>query len=305
MSIKTISVQELQKLREAQPNAIILDVLPEDSFGEVHIARARNACVYRIDFLDRCGEIIGDLRTPLVVYGLSAASMASSTAAEKLARAGYVEVYDFKGGLGEWTAAGLPVEAGDGKTSPESREVSLGGTFAVDTEPSRVHWSGRNFGSEHTGTLRLSGGQMRIENGQLVSGEFTIDMDSMANDDIDDSQMRQVLIDHLKSDDFFDVRRFPDARFVIAKAILIADAAPPLRFHVVGKLTIKGRTNDISFPCRVQHENSTLVADAQMEIDRTRWNVIYGSTRFYEMLGKHFVGDVINLRLHIEAESSR
>ncbi len=301
MSIKTISARELQQLSQSKPNVVIIDVLPEETFAESHIASARNACVYGVDFLDRCARILPDHGTPCVVYDSSAASMASTTAAEKMAAAGYSNLYDFKGGLTEWSAAGLPIETVGRKSHSENFEVSGSGTFAIDTEESRIHWIGRNFGSEHTGTLRFSEGHLKIENGHFASGELTIDMRSMANDDIHDARMRQVLIDHLQSDDFFDVKRFPEARFVIEKTVPIAGAEIPLHYHVAGKLTMKEKTNELSFPCLVGMRDPKLIAEATIEIDRTRWNVTYGSTRFYEKLGKHFVGDLTTLRLHIEA----
>ena len=58
---------------------------------------------------------------------------------------------------------------------------------------------------------------MEIREGRPVGGEFTLDMDSIENLDLQDSEMRQILIRHLKSDDFFDVGRFPTAEFRFSK----------------------------------------------------------------------------------------
>ena len=69
-------------------------------------------------------------------------------------------------------------------------------------------------------------------------------------------------------------------------------------FRFVADLTVKGATRSIEFPGIVAEvEDGTITAIAQMEIDRTRWNVLYGSGRFYRMLGKHLVSDSITLLL--------
>jgi polyisoprenoid-binding protein YceI len=304
MSTRIISAKELHHLLQSKPALIILDVLPEENFVEAHIAGAQNACVYGVDFLDRCATIVPRLETPCVAYASSAASLASTTAVEKLAAAGYTELYDFKGGLTEWNVAGLPIEIDSEPATPQSGDIraSVSGAFVIDSPQSQIYWSGRNFGSEHTGTLRLADGRFQIKNGQPVAGDFTIDMTSMTNDDLPDSRMRQVLIDHLQSDDFFDVKRYPEARFVIEKTVPLAGAKKTPRYHVAGTLELKKKSNEVSFPSLVEIRDSKLIADASFEIDRTRWNVIYGSTRFYEKLGKHFVSDLIKLRLHIEAK---
>ena len=42
-----------------------------------------------------------------------------------------------------------------------------------------------------------------------------------------------------------------------------------------------------------------LTAEAHFDFDRTHWNVIYGSNRFFEHLGMHLVFDLISLQMKI------
>jgi hypothetical protein len=59
-------------------------------------------------------------------------------------------------------------------------------------------------------------------------------------------------------------------------------------------------TEDLGFPALIEGlSGGELAAEAHFDIDRTRWNVIYGSGKFYEKLGMHLVHDVISLGLHI------
>jgi rhodanese-related sulfurtransferase len=50
-------------------------------------------------------------------------------------------------------------------------------------------------------------------------------------------------------------------------------------------------------------DTDALVSEAHFDIDRTRWNVIYGSTRFFENLGMHLVFDLISFQVRIVARN--
>jgi len=45
--------------------------------------------------------------------------------------------------------------------------------------------------------------------------------------------------------------------------------------------------------------DNKLVAEAHFDIDRTRWDIIYGSNRFFSHLGMHLVYDLISLQMKI------
>jgi polyisoprenoid-binding protein YceI len=113
-----------------------------------------------------------------------------------------------------------------------------------------------------------------------------------------------VLVAHLASDDFFDVELYPEARFVITGATPILTAtpgAPNLTVH--GQLTIKGVTQaiDILTVTGLAPEGQA-AAQAVLAIDRTLWNVIYGSGKFFRHLGGHLVNDLIEVQLRIVTE---
>jgi polyisoprenoid-binding protein YceI len=72
-------------------------------------------------------------------------------------------------------------------------------------------------------------------------------------------------------------------------------------FHLQGQMTIKGIKREIDFPAVVGFKDGEIIAQAHFDIDRTQWNVIYGSGRFFEHLGMHLVNDIISLQLKIVA----
>jgi polyisoprenoid-binding protein YceI len=69
-------------------------------------------------------------------------------------------------------------------------------------------------------------------------------------------------------------------------------------FQISGDLTLKGVTRELGFrTILAPTPDGLLAADAHFDIDRTHWNVLYGSGKFYEKLGKHLVNDEISIAL--------
>jgi polyisoprenoid-binding protein YceI len=294
-----ITAAELRAQLQGATPPLLLDVLPDEEFRAARLPGAKNACVYNVTFLDDVQKLAPDRGSALVVYGSRAGNLASATAAEKLLAAGYTRVADFRGGLEEWRAAGLLCE---GDPAHASGEAVVGdGVHAVDLEKSRVDWTGRNLMSAHSGTVKLRGGEIEIRNGQPVRANFTLDMRTIENTDLDDAALRGMLVRHLQSDDFFDVAQFPTAEFRLTRIELI-DGVTPGRpnAHVTGELTLKDVTRALTFDAILgPTSDGALAADAHFDIDRTLWNVRYGSGKFYEKLGKHLVNDTISLGLKI------
>lgn len=85
----------------------------------------------------------------------------------------------------------------------------------------------------------------------------------------------------------------------------IVGATPGTPDHrVSGELTIKGVTRQISFPSTiVPQDDGSLKAQAFFDIDRTDWNICYGSGRLFEKLGMHLVHDRIDIELFIVAQA--
>lgn len=298
-SIPQISCDELVARLADQNPPILIDVLPEEEFGLVHLPGAKNACVYNVTFLDDVAKLVPDRAKSVVLYGSSALSLASTTAAEKLVAAGYGALVDYRGGIEDWLSAGHPTEGNRSDEKPESKLRD--GMHEIDRETSKVEWTGRNLTGAHSGILKLSDGSIEVAGGQPLRGSFTLDMNSIANADIEDGDMRQLLIEHLKSDDFFDVQRFPEAKFRISKCTAVPGAKPGRpNYEITGELTMKGVTREIVFPAMLGlTTDGVLAADAHFDIDRTQWNVLYGSGKFYEKLGKHLVNDEISLALKL------
>jgi polyisoprenoid-binding protein YceI len=251
-------------------------------------------------------SITADKTSEIVLYGSSERSMDALTAAEKLKFEGYQRIFILKGGIESWRALGYPLEGESAEVAldPETRLLLPEGEYQIDTDQSIVEWFGRNPNTKHFGTVRISRGQIQIEKGNMT-GVVEIDMDSIENINLAGDELQPVLVSHLKSDDFFLVKAFPKAKFIINGGTLTEEpylSSP--NYEVSGTLELRGVKADLAFASTIAPaDDNGLVAEAHFDIDRTRWNVNYGSTRFFENLGMHRVFDLISFQVKIIARN--
>ncbi len=295
-----ISCAELKQL--ADKNAIaVIDVMTPEDYAARHIPGAHNACVYEIAFLDRVAESGVDRAAALLVYDATGKTQAAENARDKLLRAGYRSVSILAGGLAAWRSSGYAVE---GSNPDAIAPVSLiDGTYAIDIQTSRLEWIGRNDNKRHNGSIAIAGGELVVCNGKPTKGRIQVDMRSISDFDLQDESWNSLLIRHLKSDDFFSVDLFPNAGFELTGWETLPEATPGTPNGVAaGLLTIKDVTRPLRFPADISPaEDGSLKAHAVFDIDRTQWNVNYGSGKLYERLGMHLVHDLISLELFITA----
>jgi polyisoprenoid-binding protein YceI len=71
---------------------------------------------------------------------------------------------------------------------------------------------------------------------------------------------------------------------------------------VKGELILRGVSAALDFDMTANLVDENMVTlEGHFDIDRTRWNIIYGSTRFFEHLGMHKVFDLISIQIRIAA----
>ena len=170
---------------------------------------------------------------------------------------------------------GDKVETSEAVTPAANAE---GAQFSVDTS-STLMWTGSKPTGSHTGSIKISEGTF-IADTSLTGGNFTIDMNSLVNHDLEgDADSKGKLEGHLKSADFFDTQKYPTAKFVITEVAPIAadatSAVPDATHKVTGNLTVKDSTKSISFPAKVNVTDNQITALADFNIDRTEFGVNY------------------------------
>lgn len=191
------------------------------------------------------------------------------------------------------------VKVGDKQTAGENKGKSL----VVSTTDSKINWLGKKVTGQHNGTINVSKGEVMVDNGKVIGGKIEVDMKSIKNEDLKDAGMNAKLVGHLSSADFFEVEKFPTAKLEIVKVEELKDATKPnVNSTVTANLTMKDVTKSITFPAEIKIENGMLSAKADFDIDRTDWNIKYGSGKFFDNLGDKMINDKFNLNLVIVAK---
>ena len=299
-----ISARELKRQLDADDPLLVIHTLPEEHYQSVHIPKAVNACVYEVTFLDQVSQVARDQTQDIVVYGSRDRSWDARTAVEKLAGAGYPNIRVLEGGLAEWVSAGFPTKGSDAAPATDFGDTPslVAGTYRVDVSESVIGWTGRNPNGKHFGTLKLAGGEATLTP-ESITGRFEIDMISIPNTDLSGDELYPVLIAHLESDDFFFSHLFPEAVFSITSGTLVSSPTLTLpNFVIQGDLEVREARADIEFMASViSTDDNSISAEAHFDIDRTRWGIRYGYSRFFDFLGKHVVFDLISVDLRIVA----
>ncbi len=161
----------------------------------------------------------------------------------------------------------------------------------VKTEKSQVLWKGYKVTGSHTGTIALKSGSLLFDNDKLKGGEFVIDMTTLISTDLE-GEYKGKLEGHLKSDDFFGVAANPTATLTFKEV----NASGKNAYNVTGDLTIKGKTNTVNFVISIYGNKAT----ANLKIDRTKYDVKYGSTSFFEGLKDKAIYDEFDLNVDLE-----
>lgn len=166
--------------------------------------------------------------------------------------------------------------------------------IAFDPAASVVKWEGKKVTGQHDGTITLKKGDITLAGKDMKSGEFEIDMTSIVNTDLKDAEYNKKLVTHLKSEDFFDVAKYPTALLKFKKVKSVEGFVGPT-YEVTADLTIKDKTNEIKFPAVIETKDGKTSLKANLTIDRTKWNVKYGSGKFFKGLGDKMINDEFKL----------
>lgn len=166
--------------------------------------------------------------------------------------------------------------------------------YIVDLEKTLVSWEGKGIGKAHHGTIKVKSGILHLNDGRPVKGKVMIDMTSIKNLDLDSEDMRERLINHLKSDDFFSVDKYPEAHFTITSSELRGT-----ELYLGGDLNIKGRSHPAEFKSGILAAADGYRFIGYVEFDRSLYDVRYGSGKFFENLGDKLISDIIKLDFNL------
>lgn len=159
----------------------------------------------------------------------------------------------------------------------------------VDTKASIVKWTGKAATKSHWGHVNIKSADLKLEEGVPKSAKFVIDLTTIATKDIGPDKGSEGLDKHLKNEDFFNVEKYPEARFESTKI----ESAGKDTYKVTGKLTIKDKTHEQEITVKREGNKVT----GKFTFDRSKFDVKYNSKSFFslEKLGDKLIHDDIEM----------
>lgn len=170
--------------------------------------------------------------------------------------------------------------------------------YIADVAASTIEWKGFKPTGSHNGTILIENGVLNLKDGKLNSGTFLIKMNSIKVLDIpEEDEGNAKLVGHLKNADFFDVENHPTAAFEITGVTETEG-----KMMLSGNLTLKETKNNVTFPVTITNTDNTVTLTSEtFTIDRSKWNVKYGSKSFFDNLGDKFINDDIEIKINVTA----
>ena len=138
----------------------------------------------------------------------------------------------------------------------------------INFESSAIQWTGYHLAKsyEHVGNVKIKAGEVEIKDGKLMGGHIVIDMTSITNNDLEGGKNAK-LVNHLKSDDFFNTEKYPESSLKITAIERNAN-----NYAIDADITIRGITKPVSFTL-TQSENTF---SGKLGFDRSLHEVMYG-----------------------------
>ena len=164
------------------------------------------------------------------------------------------------------------------ETTATTPEAEVQG-FAYKVDPaSVVEWVGSKPTGKHNGTVNVTEGGLNVAEGKLSGGEFVLDMNSIAVLDLEAGKGKE---------------EFPTATFVLKSF----DGKT-----VVGDLTVKGKTKEVSFPATVVVTDTEVTINSEpFKINRVDFGVNFGSKSVFDNLKDKFIDDEVTLVVKAKA----
>lgn len=166
-------------------------------------------------------------------------------------------------------------------------QVEKNDTYNVLTDKSELVWTGRKVGGEHKGTINIKSGSFNVEKDIITSGNFIIDMTTI---NVTDTENKK-LYNHLISEDFFNVAKYPESQLVIT-----GSKKDGKKLLVTGTMTILDKTNPITFTAnQIAKTASILTYTANITIDRTKYGIVYKSSA----VGEAMINDEFDIKVKL------
>jgi polyisoprenoid-binding protein YceI len=157
----------------------------------------------------------------------------------------------------------------------------------LSADNTTIKFVGSKKDGKHEGTFKKLDGTLSVDSGNIAKSKLAVNIDitSISTD-------AEKLTAHLKSPDFFDAKRFPQAKFVSTS--IKADKDAKDKYTVTGDLTMHGKTHAVTFPATSATAAGTTTVSGEFEINRNDWDISYS---------KGTINDAVKLTLEVKLKT--
>ncbi len=161
----------------------------------------------------------------------------------------------------------------------------------VAVKNATIQWKGYKVTGSHHGNISLKSGVLVMNSKDIKGGKFVVDMTSINTKDLEGTS-KNGLDNHLKNEDFFHVKKYPKAVLEFKKI----GKTSPNKYYITADLTIKGKTNPIEFTLYAENGK----AHTEFSVDRSLYDIKYGSESFFEGLGDRAISDEFDITIQFQ-----
>jgi polyisoprenoid-binding protein YceI len=148
-----------------------------------------------------------------------------------------------------------------------SAPSAQGEKYRITPENSKITFVGSKVTGSHNGSFEKFAGTIDY-NGKVETSKVTITIESASVKTDDDG-----LTKHLQTPDFFDVAKYPEAKFESTE--IKAGGDKGASHTVTGNLTLHGVTKSITFPATIVVASDAITVDSTFSINRKDFGINY------------------------------
>lgn len=179
-------------------------------------------------------------------------------------------------------------------------------TYRVNPKSTKIDWEASKITATHTGYINVAKGSIDLNSdNKIVAGEFKLDMSTITVTDLE-GDGKANLETHLKGTvagkegDFFNINKYPAGVFEIT-----GTQQAEGKTWLEGNLTLLETTKNIKFPINLSLNDNTLVLQSEpFVINRTEWNINYGSESIFPNIGDKVIYDDVQITVYLEASKN-
>ena len=176
------------------------------------------------------------------------------------------------------------------EAAPVAAAPVAGEKYLITPENSKVEFIGSKVTGSHNGSFgKFSGDIDYLGQPEKSRVSVTIDVASLKVDD-------PKLTEHLKTPDFFDVAKYPQATFVSTDIKPGGDKGAS--HTITGNLNLHGATKSITFPATIAVSPGAITVESTFSINRKDFGINYAGA------ADNLIRDEVVLTLHVRAVKS-